>query len=52
MKIKTRRAYGRVEQRPTLMSGRRRSPLRSPAAAPEPRMYSLLLPPRYSTDRH
>lgn len=51
MRIKTLNGYSRFRQRPGLMRIRRRPPLANTGATPQPRMYSLLLPPRYPTDR-
>jgi hypothetical protein len=51
MRIKTPQAHSRFRQRATRMRIRRRSALAPGAAAPQSRMYSLLLPPRYPADR-
>jgi hypothetical protein len=51
MKIKTHHAHSRFRQRTTRMKIRRSSSLGTGAAAPQSRMYSLLLPPRYPADR-
>jgi hypothetical protein len=51
MQFKTLHQHARLARFPGWVTLRRRATVRPGEAAPQPRVWSLLLPPRYPTDR-